>query len=308
MPTDPSSRRITVRPVSDEYLSMVNHPAYKDSRIVQNAGTASRLIVAGSTGLSNMIAGGANTFAAKTKPTAKPMTFSPVTQERVRKLNNLTHGAVGLSAATLGAVGRHAQNLGATIGRRGEAKQRGKSAETGGVDRAGRPLPPAHYRPGVLNKSMIAFSTIADGVAESAKLVLGSTTDATSQMVKHRYGDEAGTLAGHLVGGVRNVGLVYVDATGVTRKAVIKGVAKGMVVGRMPGGQNVVVGDGDGGQVPGGAQAKTAEAEKKGAGAQGTAYGGPGLHGAQSQFGATAPPPYSAGEKGAGHQPDAKYR
>merc|ERR1711939_676088 len=51
-----------------------------------------------------------------------------------------------------------------------------------------------------------------------------------------------------LAGGVKNVGLVYIDAMGVSRRAVIKSVAKG--IGRMPNGQQLVVGAGDGGVVP----------------------------------------------------------
>lgn len=73
---------------------------------------------------------------------------------------------------------------------------------------------------------------------------------AATTVVGHKYGPEAGKVASNLAGGVRNVGLVYIDAAGVSRKAVIKSVAKGMVVGRMPNGQQIVVGTGDGGVVP----------------------------------------------------------
>jgi spartin len=57
-------------------------------------------------------------------------------------------------------------------------------------------------------------------------------------------------MAGQLTGGVKNVGLVYIDAMGVSRKAVIKSVAKGMVVGRLNGGGDLIVGGGDGGVIP----------------------------------------------------------
>ena len=97
---------------------------------------------------------------------------------------------------------------------------------------------------------MIAFSTIADGIDHSARQLLTSGSTAATTMVGHRYGDEARVVAGHLAGGVKNVGLVYVDAVGVSRKAVLKSVAKGMVVGKVPGGGDLVVGAGDGGQVP----------------------------------------------------------
>ena len=79
----------------------------------------------------------------------------------------------------------------------------------------------------------------------------------TRELVKfnHRYGAEAGSIATNLTGGIKNVGLVYIDATGVSRRALLKSVAKGMVVGRMRDGKQVVVGAGDGGQVPQGVNA-----------------------------------------------------
>ena len=217
---------------------MSRHPAFANSSIVQNAATASRLIVTGSSYVASAISDGATSFTRHTKPNPRPMTFSPATQARVRKLNALTHGAVALSAKTVGSVGRVAQNLGATLARRGDP-----------TSPASGPTAPA--RPGVLNKSMIAFSTIADGIEQSAKTILASGQGAAFTVVGHRYGAQAGALAGDVAGGLRNVGLVYVDAAGVSRKAVLKSVAKGMVVGRMPNGRTLVVGDADAAGVAG---------------------------------------------------------
>lgn len=106
------------------------------------------------------------------------------------------------------------------------------------------------YKPGMLNKSMMAFSTIMDGIDQAGRNLLQSSSAVATSVVNHKYGDEAGTVAARLAGGVKNVGLVYIDAVGVSRRAVIKSVAKGMVVGRMPNGQQLVVGTGDGGVVP----------------------------------------------------------
>ena len=200
---------------------MSRHPAYKDSTLVQNAATASRLIVTGSDYLANALTSGAQSFTQKTKPNPKPMTFTPTTQARIRKLNSLSQSAVGLSAKTVGQVSRYAQNLGATMARRGEQQKRSK-----GVDKDGRPI--ENYKPGLLNKSMMAFSTIADGVDQGARNLLNSGSVAATTVVGHRYGEDAKTAASHLTGGVKNVGLVYVDAAGVSRRAVIKSVAKGM--------------------------------------------------------------------------------
>ncbi|PIG84541.1 protein SPG20 [Aspergillus arachidicola] len=239
LPTEGEGNKVSVSNVSEEYLQMARHPAYKNSTLVQTSATASRLIVTGSSYIANMMTSGAETFTKKTKPNPKPMTFSEATHSRVRKVGNLTHGAAGISAKTVGQVGKVAQNFGASLTRRNpDAKRNGDKAVHG------------DYKPGILNKSMIAFSTLADGIEQSARTVLTHGSAAASTMIGHRYGAEAGAVASDLTGGVKNVGLVYIDATGVSRKAVLKSVAKGMVVGRMRNGQQVLVGSGDGGDVP----------------------------------------------------------
>ena len=209
LPQEGEGNQINVTNASEEYLKMSKHPAYKDSTLVQNAAVASRLIVTGSGWLADQMTSGADAFTKRTKPNPKPLTFTPITQARVRKLNNFTQGAVGLSAKTVGQVTKHAQNLGATLARRGDQQKKMKQ------DRAG-------YKPGLLNKSMMAFSTIADGVDYASRNLLASGSQAATQVVGHRYGEDARNVAGSLAGGMKNVGLVYVDAAGVSRRAVIK--------------------------------------------------------------------------------------
>jgi spartin len=244
LPAEGEGNRVNVSNVSEEYLAMARHPAYKNSTIVQSSATASRLIVTGSSYLASAIASGAESFQKKTKPNTKPLTFSDATHARIRKVGSLSNGAAGISARTVGQVGKVAQNLGATFARKQEAGRRK------GFDKSN---PPPDYKPGVMNKSMIAFSTIADGIEQSARNMLFSGANAASSMIDHRYGNEAGSVASNLTGGIKNVGLVYIDATGVSRRALLKSVAKGMVVGKMRDGKQVVVGGGDGGQVPAGA-------------------------------------------------------
>lgn len=234
--------QISVSSAPEEYLQLTKHPAYQKSTIVQTSATASRLIVTTSSYIANAFETGADSFTKKTKPNPEPMTFTPATQERIRKINTFSSSAAGLSSKTVGQVTKYAQNFGATVARRGE---RGPKR---GFDKDGQPI--NDYKPGVLNKSMIAFSTVADGIEQGAKNLLNSSSTAAGTVVGHRYGSEAGSVANHIAGGAKNVGLVYIDAAGVSRKAVIKSVAKGMVVGKMRDGQQLVVGGGDGGQLP----------------------------------------------------------
>lgn len=237
-------KRIEVRPVSEEYLRMAKHPAYKNSNLVQRAATASRLIVTSSSYVGNMLTSGAENFTQKTKPIDKPMEFSPATHQRVRKINTFTSGAANVSSKTVGNITNTVQNIAARAS--GHKKERPNK----GYDEKGRPLEAEEYKPGLLNRSMIAFSTVMDGIATSGKSLLETSGAAASTVVGHRYGDEAGSIAASLAGGVKNVGLVYIDVTGVSRRAVIKSVAKGMVIGKVRGGGEVVVGGGDGGVVP----------------------------------------------------------
>jgi spartin len=225
------------------------------------------------------MASGAEQFVAKTQPSSKPLTFTPATHARVRKINSFTAGAASLSAKTVGSASKYAQNIGATLARRSQKKSK--------IDEEG-------YRPGFLNKSMIAFSTLADGIAYSGKHLLESSGAAATHVVGHRYGDDARQVAAALAGGVRNVGLVYIDVTGVSRRAVIKSVAKGMVVGRVKGGGEIVVGGGDGGVVTEEdlkkANIKPGVTNENLGPGEPSAFGGGGV-----SFGNQAPPRYSPG-------------
>ncbi|KAF9884659.1 hypothetical protein FE257_001352 [Aspergillus nanangensis] len=234
LPEEGEGNRVSVANVSEEYLETSRHPAYQKSTLVQTSATASRLIVTGSSYLARAMTSGADNFTKKTKPNPKPMTFSENTHARVRKVGTFSTGAADISARTVGQVNRYAQNIGASFSGRRKDEGKTRSPDSG------------NRKPGILNKSMIAFSTLADGIEQGARNVLTSGSTAASAMVGHRYGAEAGAVATDLTGGVKNVGLVYIDASGVSRKAILKSVAKGMVVGRMKDGKQVVVGNGHG--------------------------------------------------------------
>ena len=236
------SQAIAVAPASQEDLEIILHPAYKKSFLVSNAAAASRLIVTTSDFVSRALQGQADSFTKKTQPNSKPVTFKPATREHIRRINTFTTNAAGLSSKTVGQIGKVAQNLGATL------SGRSKSSAKKGYDKDGKPLD--DFKPGILNKSLMAFSTVADGIEQAGRNLLTSTSSAATTVVEHKWGPEAGDVSRSLGGGVKNVGLVYIDVTGVSRRAIIKSVAKGMVIGRVAnGGGDIVVGGGDGGVV-----------------------------------------------------------
>ncbi|RWA10403.1 hypothetical protein EKO27_g4686 [Xylaria grammica] len=236
LPTE--GNQLAVVPASAETIEMELHPAYQKSFIVSKAAYASRLIITTSDLVSNAMQSGSDSFTKSTKAASKPMTFNPATHERVRRIGKFSGGVAEMSSKTVGQVTKVAQNLGAHIAGRGHKEKKGFGSD-------GQPL--ENFKPGLLNKSLMAFSTVADGIDHATRSLLSSASSSATTMVTHRWGDEAGELSKHLGGSVKNVGLVYVDVTGVSRKAIIKAVGRGMVVGKVKIGNNktadVIVGD-----------------------------------------------------------------
>ena len=235
LPAD-GSQNISVQPVSQEYMEMQMHPAYKKSHLVSGASRASQLLLTTSSLVTNTLASQADNFTKNTKP-VKPVTFSPSTHAHIRRINTFSTKAASVSAAGVGAVSKVAQNLGANFSMRKDGRARGYDKDGNIID---------SYRPGILNKSLMAFNTVVDGMEQAGRNLLVGGSESASTVVGHRWGDEAGEVAGHIGGGFKNVGLVYIDVTGVSRRAVLKSVAKGMIVGKVKDGRQVVVGGGDG--------------------------------------------------------------
>lgn len=231
--------KISVHPSIPEYTEKEIHPSYKKSSMVNTASKASRLIVTGSDFISKTMLNQADNFARSTQPTAQPVTFTPAAHQRIRRINTFSTKAAHVSATTVGHIGKLAQNVGAGLARKKDGGGRGYDAEGNPIDT---------YKPGLLNKSLMAFNTVVDGAEHAGRSLLGSTSTSVTSMVGHRWGDEAGEVARNVTGGFKNVGLVYIDVTGVSRRAVLKSVAKGMVVGKVADGGNLIVGGGDGGE------------------------------------------------------------
>lgn len=231
---------ISVAPISKEVYEAELHPAYKKSFLVSNAYAASRLIIAGSEMVAKLLQSQAENVTKKTPPAAKPMNFKPATREHIRRINTFTGSAATLSAKTVGQITKVAQNFGASLAGHGKD---GKPKK--GYDKDGKPL--ENYKPGLLNKTMMAFSTVMDGVDQASRNLLSTTSQAATTVAAHKWGAEAGEVTKGLTQGIKNVGLVYIDVTGVSRRAILKSVAKGMVVGRTSTGDNIIVGGGDGG-------------------------------------------------------------
>ncbi|KAI9616703.1 hypothetical protein KEM48_005120 [Puccinia striiformis f. sp. tritici PST-130] len=132
--------------------------------------------------------------------------------------------------------GKTAALVGSVLGKVGD--QIGKST---GIQRSPTGAPPSGAR-GYVHKGLVAFNTVMDSIETGGKKVLYTAGDTTTEVVTHAYGAEAGQIAHRANHAVRNVGLVYIDARGVTRRAILKSVGKAAVRGRMNDGREVILG------------------------------------------------------------------
>ena len=203
--SDPASKENTL------IVRLATLPDGSESSIVNVGNFVSSGIVYSSNALSKGINSCANWYINRRPTSDLPISFKPATLKRVRKIHHLSDTVVTVSSKATGLLASAAHSLGSGI--------RSKFSSS---DKTGK-------KPGFLNKSLIAFETIADSIDTSAKQLLDTSSSAATNVVRHKYGEQAADISNSLGSAVRNVGLVYVDARGVTRKALIKGALKGMV-------------------------------------------------------------------------------
>jgi spartin len=220
--SEPEGRKsiLTVSPLTDG-----SEPT---SSLLQAANLISSGIIYSSTLISKGIHSSVNHYTKRTRTSELPITFQPNTMDRIRKIHHLSNSAAVMSSKATGFLASAAHSLGAGIRDRfvDEAKPTKRSS--------------------LLNKSLIAFETVAESIDTSAKQLLGTTSDAATTVVRHKYGDQAAEVSHGLGSVVRNIGLVYVDARGVTRKALIKGAAKGVLFkAKIGNGEEVIIGGGE---------------------------------------------------------------
>jgi len=208
------------------YVSPIPLEYRNESYVLRGADMISSGILFSSNTISKGIDSTANWYINRRPTSEIPVKFQPTTLERVRKIHHLSNSAVEVTAKATGFLATAAHSLGSGIRQKLVSDQQ----KPGG-------------KPGLLNKSLIAFETIADSLDTGTRQLLHTSSNAATTVVRHRYGDEAAEVSHGFGSAIRNVGLVYVDARGVTRKALIKGAAKGMLFkAKVGNGDEVILG------------------------------------------------------------------
>ncbi|BGP36573.1 hypothetical protein JCM10449v2_000474 [Rhodotorula kratochvilovae] len=214
---------LSVRPAS-AYFSPAENP--QDSRIISVANTVSHGIIVGSNLLSKQFEAGAGKYVASRPATEKPLVFKQGTKGAFEKTSKWTQTATVYSGKAAGAVGQLASTLGNKIG-----KATGIQQQPGGP-------PPSGWK-GALSATLTAVNTVADHLEAGGKTLVDSGSKSASQVIHHKYGAEARGVADDVGSSVKHVALVYIDARGVTRKALLKSVGKGALKAKMADGSEV---------------------------------------------------------------------
>lgn len=191
--------RVDVREASEDYLREARDPKYANSALVQNAAKASRLLVTSSARFGNFLTSSAENYTQTQKPSDKPLMISPAAQETANKVHAVTKTGATFTKQAVEKITTYTQNMVATL-----------VEET---DESGNNKP---IMPGWFHEGVAALSTVVDGITEGGKTLISESGNAATMAVSHKYGSDAGQLAATLGGGLRNVGLVYIDVTGVS--------------------------------------------------------------------------------------------
>ncbi|TKY90874.1 hypothetical protein EX895_000872 [Sporisorium graminicola] len=217
--------------------------------LIRGADTISRTIIKASEFVGDRITGAADSYMAKRPPAGSSGTSTPnnektdagrdpvkighKTHAGVRTLHGWSGSAVQVSSKTTGAILRVAGNVGDKIGK------------TTGIQRKVNPDGTAGPAPtgirGFVNRSLIAANTVLDGIDAGAQTLLYTSGQAASNVVGHKYGDDARELAEGIGGAGKNVFIVYKDVRGIRRSALLKAARSRVMKAKLDDGREVTI-------------------------------------------------------------------
>jgi len=194
------------------------------SKIVGGAEYLSRGILYGAEKLGSGMSSVATTYTTKTKATESPLVFHPVVKTGINKVHGFSSTAFELTSKTLNAIVNVAGSVGTRVGGIGNNR----------TAKDGTPKPPGAVKK-FLGDSFTAVNTVLESLEVGSKHIISSTGDASTTMLGHSLGPDAADASRKTFGSIRHVALVYIDARGVARKALVKGFGKSAVTAQFKG-------------------------------------------------------------------------
>ncbi|KAI8825773.1 senescence-associated protein-domain-containing protein [Fimicolochytrium jonesii] len=188
------------------------------STVVKTGTYVSTGLIVGSSALGKAVKSGASALKTMIPVASTPWTPSQSTKDNIDKFHKGTQQTANLTRRAAETIAGIAVSAGQKV-----AQSATKAASPNGDYRT-------HSASWDLLKNTVhAVSTVLDAAADAGKSLYADTVEATSGLVQHRYGTEAGDAVRTSLGAVGHVGLMYFDAKGIGRRAFLKKAAKGAI-------------------------------------------------------------------------------
>ncbi|ODV58444.1 senescence-associated domain-containing protein ASCRUDRAFT_10256 [Ascoidea rubescens DSM 1968] len=212
----------------DEQAGQTNKPLYiqpidPNDKIIYTSTLISNGLIYTSSAVSNALHGAASFYINNSKPADEPVHFDPSTKKRVETFTNITSTGRQISSKAVSIVSSAAHSLGAKLNEKAGERDINK-------------------KPGLIKTGLLAFSTILDGTDIALQNLLHGASTSTTRVIDHKYGNEARDISANIGRGVSSCALIYVDVRGISRRAIIKSVGKGAIIGNI-GDKKVVLQD-----------------------------------------------------------------
>ncbi|KAL5533502.1 ADH6_3 [Sanghuangporus sanghuang] len=196
-------------------------PLDQQDSIMKTASIISRGMVLATDAINAGIGAASSLYVTHAKPNEKPLEFSDRTRGNVRRMHKISGKAVEVTAKTTGLIHGALERAVGHIS--GSDKKKAKSGATTPTPSAPGSPPP---RLPLKNRLFLATDMLLTTAENSAKQLLEHGTMHVSEALGHKYGNdmrEASLLVGQ---SARNVGIVYIDARGVGRRALLRKAGK----------------------------------------------------------------------------------
>ena len=227
---------------------------------------ASRGIVLATNAMAFGMRSASDLYIAKSKPREQPLVFSERTNRNVQRLHTISGKAVQVTAKTTSLV--H-DALEKAVDYVSGDKNKGKGTEgqvVGSIDANGSADGKAHRIP-LKARLLMSTDMLLTTVEQSARDLIEEGTNRLSKAMDHkrvlplhivlhpliaysyRYGNDMGNATRFVGESARNVGLVYIDARGIGRRALLKKAGKRYIRAKL-GKKDVILGVDTQGELP----------------------------------------------------------
>ncbi|MES1909848.1 MAG: hypothetical protein MHM6MM_002542 [Cercozoa sp. M6MM] len=159
---------------------------------------------------------GAASIRGKVTPTDEPRRLSDTTKSRIATAKSLSASAVTVSAALVSGVVAVTSALASTAASRLRSNLEGDSS----------PSPRAQAAKAVAQSLVLGVGTVYESAAAAGINVLKETSEATADVITHKYGDEYGTAARDVGKSVTNTATAAACYRHLGVRAMAKSVAK----------------------------------------------------------------------------------